>query len=105
MSAPPEVVFNTAVDPSRAAAWLPVPLRAGDGPERADGMRARWHAAGWTADLAVEPGNTGGARVRLDLTADPSTVSADSHDRGLAGLAEESLTGLAGEVAENLTAG
>ena len=27
MSAPPEVVFNTAIDPDRAAAWLPEPLR------------------------------------------------------------------------------
>ena len=35
MSAPPEVVFNTATDPARASAWLPEPLR-GDGARRGD---------------------------------------------------------------------
>ncbi len=28
ISAPPEVVFNTAIDPNRMSAWLPEPLRA-----------------------------------------------------------------------------
>ncbi|MBY8873314.1 hypothetical protein K7640_15885 [Micromonospora sp. PLK6-60] len=99
MSAPPEVVFNTATDPDRAAAWLPEPLRR-TGSQRladvdAEEMRARWtcDSAGWSADIDVEPGDAGGARVRLDL-------SGPDH-----GLADEILTNLAREVADNLTAG
>lgn len=100
MSAPPEVVFGTATDPDRASAWLPEPLRA-DGGERpqeavAEELRARWStdsAPGWSAELRVEPGDAGGSRVRLDLTG------------GDDGLADEALANLAGEVADNLTAG
>ncbi|MFJ6198637.1 hypothetical protein [Micromonospora sp. NPDC092111] len=96
MSAPPEVVFNTATDPDRADAWLPEELRAGGGtPARVDGeLLARWNSTTGPAELRVEPGNTGGSRVRLRLPAG----SVD-------GLAEESLVNLEREVAENLTAG
>lgn len=104
MSAPPEVVFSTATDPDRASAWLPEPLRH-DGDERpevgSEGMRARWTsttAPGWCAEIEVEPADAGGARVRLDLAAEPA-------DRAVDGLADQTLANLAREVAENLTAG
>ncbi|MGN9777901.1 hypothetical protein ACTMS0_19375 [Micromonospora sp. H33] len=99
MSAPPEVVFNTATDPDRASAWLPEPLRA-DGTlaehVSEEELSARWRAAGdWTAELRVDPADAGGARTRLDLT------GGDDADR----LADEALASLAREVADNLQAG
>ncbi|SCG59136.1 hypothetical protein [Micromonospora inositola] len=101
MSAPPEVVFNTAIDPDRAAAWLPEPLRQ-DGDRRpevvsVDQMRVRWgsdSAPGWWAEIQVDAVDAGGARVRLDLAGGDTD-----------GLADETLTNLAREVADNLTAG
>lgn len=101
MSAPPEVVFNTAIDPDRAAAWLPEPLRQ-DGNRRpevisAEQMHARWgsdSAPDWSAELQVEPADAGGARVRLDLAGGD-----------VDGLADQTLASLAREVADNLTAG
>ncbi|MCW3815617.1 hypothetical protein ONA91_14245 [Micromonospora sp. DR5-3] len=101
MSAPPEVVFNTAIDPDRAAAWLPEPLRE-DGSRRPEvisieQMRATWYsdsAPDWSAEIRVESVDAGGARVQLDL------AGADGP-----GLAEETLANLAREVADNLTAG
>ncbi|MFU8873493.1 hypothetical protein [Micromonospora sp. SL4-19] len=101
MSAPPEVVFNTAIDPDRAAAWLPEPLRQ-DGDRRpevisVEQMRATWYsdaAPNWSAEIRVEPVAAGGARVRLDL------AGVDTQ-----GLADETLANLAREVADNLTAG
>lgn len=101
MSAPPEVVFNTAIDPDRAAAWLPEPLRQ-DGSRRPEvisieQMRATWYSAAapdWSAEIQVEAVDAGGARVRLNLG------GADTP-----GLAEETLANLAREVADNLTAG
>ena len=101
MSAPPEVVFNTATDPDRASAWLPEPLR-GDGAAAAEvsaeEMRARWGsaAADWSAEIRVEPADAGGARVRLDLAGGRASRT---------GLADETLANLAREVADNLTAG
>ncbi|MEH0936086.1 hypothetical protein [Micromonospora psammae] len=100
MSAPPEVVFSTATDPARVSAWLPAPLRHdGDKPAEADAeqLRARWDSGsgdGWSAELWVEPADSGGSLARLELTGD----AAD-------GLADESLANLAREVADNLTAG
>ncbi|WP_229403166.1 hypothetical protein [Micromonospora okii] len=103
MSAPPEVVFNTATDPDRAAAWLPEPLRT-DGDSRPDvsagQLRARWgsdSAPGWSAEIQVEPADAGGARVRLDL--------AGASGQPDPGLADQTLASLAREVADNLTAG
>ncbi|WBB79538.1 hypothetical protein O7606_25875 [Micromonospora sp. WMMD882] len=105
MSAPPEVVFNTATDPDRASAWLPEPLLA-DGAQRpellSDGLRARWRGPdppGLTAEIRVEPADAGGARVRLDLAGDDADRSSDDT------LADRILANLAREVAENLTAG
>ncbi|MGC4807121.1 hypothetical protein [Micromonospora sp. DT233] len=103
MSAPPEVVFSTATDPTRAASWLPPPLRA-DGDSRpdvsAEELTARWasdSAPGWSAEIRVEPADAGGARVRLDL--------AGASGQPDPGLADETLDNLAREVADNLTAG
>ena len=101
MSAPPEVVFNTAIDPDRAAAWLPEPLRQ-DGNRRpevisAEQLQARWcsdSAPDWSAELQVEAADAGGARVRLDLAGGD-----------VDGLADQTLASLAREVADNLTAG
>ncbi|MEH0842869.1 hypothetical protein V6U81_10815 [Micromonospora sp. CPCC 205711] len=96
MSAPPEVVFSTATDPDRVSAWLPNSLRRnGDGPAETDGeqLRARWEGDAGAAELRVEPADAGGSRVRLELP------------EGDPGLADETLTNLAREVAENLTAG
>ncbi|GAA3766187.1 hypothetical protein [Micromonospora maritima] len=97
MSAPPEVVFNTATDPDRSSAWLPEELRrSGDCQVEvvdAEDMRARWSARDWSAEIDVEPADAGGARVRLDL-AGPDHA-----------LADEILANLDREVADNLTAG
>ncbi|MFG3640645.1 hypothetical protein ACGF3C_10300 [Micromonospora sp. NPDC047762] len=104
MSAPPEVVFSTATDPDRASAWLPEPLR-GDGSPAAEingeELRARWgdgDADDWSAEIRVEPADSGGARIQLDL-ADGSGGSGPDQ------LADEALTNLAREVADNLQAG
>ncbi|WP_329111470.1 hypothetical protein OG792_27645 [Micromonospora sp. NBC_01699] len=103
MSAPPEVVFNTATDPDRVDAWLPAPLRRDGGTPAGitDPLGAHWRTSGsptWSARLQVRPGDAGGASVRLELAADPQ-------DRGLDRLADESLVNLAREVADNLTPG
>jgi carbon monoxide dehydrogenase subunit G len=103
MSAPPEVVFNTATDPDRLSAWLPAPLRgAGDRLDLStDNLRARWSTtgpAGWSAELRVGPVGAGGASVRLSLDGDPSGGRLEE-------VAEEALASLAREVADNLTAG
>ncbi|MEU5946371.1 hypothetical protein ABZ793_12505 [Micromonospora sp. NPDC047465] len=99
MSAPPEVVFNTATDPDRASAWLPDALRGDGSPAEeisVEELRARWSAAGdWRAEIRVDPAQAGGARTRLDLTGGPDA------DR----MAEEALDSLAREVADNLQAG
>ena len=102
MSAPPEVVFNTATDPDRAAAWLPEPLRR-DGDRRpevinAEELRARWcseSAPDWSAEIQVEPADAGG---RPGPARPGRRPDAD-------GLADETLANLAREVADNLTAG
>ncbi|MEE6257377.1 hypothetical protein [Plantactinospora sonchi] len=104
MSAPPEVVFNTATDPDRVSAWLPEPLRgdSSQGPEtEPTDLRARWRTAGspaWSAQLEVASVDAGGANVRLALDADPP-------EQRLREIADESLASLAREVADNLTAG
>jgi hypothetical protein len=113
ISAPPEVVFDTATDPTRADAWLPDPLWTVPGgasfevvgdPAEPEVMRAEWHAndtgmAGeWSAVLCVRPLPVGGATVRLDL--DGAGTSP-----GEARLAQESLAALDRAVADNLSAG
>ncbi|MGC5053706.1 hypothetical protein ACLQ2S_19870 [Micromonospora sp. DT48] len=100
VSAPPEVVFNTATDPNRISSWLPEPLLSGD-PAREDDagrLRARWAArdTDWSADLQVESVDTGGSRLRLELRGGGEDI-----DR----LADEALHSLARTVADNLQAG
>lgn len=105
-SAPPEVVFNTAIDPDRAAAWLPAQLRTDGAPGaevRTEDLDVRWRGpepADWSARLCVSPIDAGGARVRLEL----ATESGLS-DQRLRVIADESLASLAREVADNFTAG
>ncbi|WBB66792.1 hypothetical protein [Micromonospora sp. WMMD812] len=103
MSAPPEVVFNTATDPDRASAWLPEALRTDGAPTpeiAGDELRARWSApapARLSAEILVDPEDAGGAVIRFDLLGD----TAANADR----LAAEALDNLAREVADNLQAG
>ena len=52
----------------------------------------------WSAEIRVEPADSGGARIQLDL-ADPSGGPGPDQ------LADEALTNLAREVADNLQAG
>ncbi len=102
MSAPPEVVFNTATDPHRLARWLPEPLCQHHSyrPQMTtETFSARWSApAGWTARLQVDPIAAGGAMVWLELEADPPGQPLDE-------IVEESLASLALQVEENLTPG
>ncbi|HEX5542809.1 MAG TPA: hypothetical protein VFX60_14805 [Micromonospora sp.] len=101
MSAPPEVVFNTATDPARYSGWLPAPLRRQDRPKMIpSSLTVSWSPdpQGWAAELAVRQGAAGGALVRLEL-------AADLPDEQLNEIAEESLAKLARHVADNLTAG
>ncbi|GAB3944192.1 hypothetical protein [Micromonospora vulcania] len=104
MSAPPEVVFSTATDPNRASAWLPEPLRVDGSPAAeisAEELWARWgdgDDADWSAEIRVEPVDSGGARIQLDL-ADGSDGPAPDQ------LADEALANLVREVADNLQAG
>ena len=103
MSAPPEVVFNTATDPDRLAVWLPTPLRLNCNRPAVEtaALHARWRTSSaerWSAALQVHPVAAGGAIVRLELEAELP------QDR-LAEIADESLANLARHVADNLTAG
>ncbi|WBB54758.1 hypothetical protein [Verrucosispora sp. WMMD573] len=100
VSAPPEVVFNTATDPDRISSWLPEPLLANEPAREGDAgqLLARWTArsADWSAELRVEPVDAGGSRLRLELGGGGEDVSR---------LADEALDSLAREVADNLQAG
>jgi len=103
MSAPPEVVFNTATDPDRLAAWLPAPLRLnGNHPAVETGdLHARWsspESEGWSAEFAVRQIGAGAAVARLEL-------AADVPDHLLHEIADQALANLARYVADNLTAG
>jgi uncharacterized protein YndB with AHSA1/START domain len=103
MSAPPEVVFNTATDPDRLAAWLPRPLRLNGSRPAVENatLNARWRGGSvepWSAVLQVRPVAAGGAIVRLELEA------ALPDDR-LVEIADQSLADLASHVADNFTAG
>jgi uncharacterized protein YndB with AHSA1/START domain len=103
MPAPPEVVFNTATDPVRLAAWLPRPLRLNGNLPAVEtaALNARWStgsAERWSAALQVQPGAAGGSIVRLELAA------AVPDDR-LVEIADRSLADLARHVADNFTPG
>ncbi|NLU80599.1 hypothetical protein HCA58_19950 [Micromonospora sp. HNM0581] len=100
VSAPPEVVFNTATDRGRISSWLPGPLLSTDPVQDGDAEQlwSRWTARGtdWSVELKVEPVDAGGSRLRLELGG--GGASADR-------LAGETLDSLAREVADNLQAG
>lgn len=98
MSAPPEVVFNTATDPARLDGWLPKPLRAEGKPRERKALGARWESSGWSAVLKAEPADPGGARVHLGL-------GGDLPDDKLTQLARDCLARLAEHVYDNLTTG
>lgn len=101
MSAPPEVVFNTATDPTRMSAWLPAELSRERPHVDADRLRARYGDGSRQprfGTLHVRSTPVGGALVEFELVA-------DSRQPRLAETAERSLARLAREVADNLTAG
>ncbi|MEH1126880.1 hypothetical protein [Micromonospora sp. CPCC 206061] len=89
MSAPPEVVFNTATDPARSG-WLPNELRTARPELDLERLRARWQDR---AQLTVSPNPAGGARVELQV-AEEGREDAD-----------RALDELARTVDDNLSAG
>lgn len=89
MSAPPEVVFNTATDPARSG-WLPGELRTARPELDLDDLRAQWQDR---ARLTVRPDPAGGARVEFQ-------VAGDARED-----ADRALDELARVVDDNLTAG
>ena len=93
MSAPPEVVFNTAVDPVRAGAWLPggAHVDARPGPDALE-ARLTGPAAGL---LTVRSAPAGGATVELRLDGDTGDTAEPA----------DVLRALAREVDDNFNAG
>ena len=68
ISAPPEVVVDTATDPARRDAWLPPGLDLGAVQRRPDALAV--HLVSGSADaglLSVQEGAAGGSVVRLSL--------------------------------------
>lgn len=96
MSAPPEVVFNTATDPARAG-WLPDRLRGAAAEVVPGELSVRWRPKTpdtWAGALRVWPNAAGGAHVELEVDADDARDAAD-----------QALTELEYVVNDNLTAG
>ncbi len=88
MSAPPEVVFSTATDPSRRSAWLPGGAELDVDAEKLE-ARLTGDADGL---LAVRAGDAGGSSVELSVgerSPEPDAV----------------LRALEREVADNFNAG
>ncbi|WP_203941155.1 hypothetical protein [Spirilliplanes yamanashiensis] len=86
MSAPPEVVFSTATDPDRTAAWLPGGVDTAPEPGNLT-VRLTGAADGL---LSVRPGDAGGSSVELEVGGpDPDDL----------------LRALAREVEDNFNAG
>jgi hypothetical protein len=99
LSAEPEVVFNTATDPARVAAWLPEPLHHRP-VATAPGLFASWRDDdGWRADLVIEDIPSGGALAVLEMTAD------GLDERALTAVVEHALTELDREVEDNFNGG
>jgi hypothetical protein len=100
MSAEPEVVYNTATDPTRVSGWLPPPLHRPPA-STSPGLAASWRGDDgvWQADLLVEDTPTGGAVAVLEMSAN------GLDDAGLAAVVERALVELDREVADNFTAG
>jgi len=100
LSAEPEVVFNTATDPARVAAWLPEPLHHRP-VATAPGLFATWRDddGGWRADLVVEDIPSGGALAVLEMAADGLS------EERLAAVVEHALNELDREVEDNFNGG
>ncbi|HYN93899.1 MAG TPA: hypothetical protein VES42_08630 [Pilimelia sp.] len=109
MSAPPEVVFSTATDPSRVEGWVPAPLRQRADEHRVtvlpERLRVEWRptgqAGGWSGSLQVAEGDAGGAQVEITVDGDGTVASGEPVDE----LVDDALTELDRAVADNLTAG
>ena len=93
ISAPPEVVYNTAIDPTRKAAWLPTGTDTTTTTTTGEFFEVRLSCAGSgpAGVLYVRPGDAGGSRVELSIDRGPSP--------------EEILWDLDREVSDNLNAG
>ncbi len=96
ISAPPEVVVDTATDPERRGAWLPPQLGVAlsDSNEDMFDLRLTGEAGGDAGRLRVHPGDSGGSSVQLDL---PDGLAPDSP--------EDILRALEREVTDNFNAG
>jgi len=94
ISAPPEVVFNTAIDPDRRNAWLPggVRVEAGEVGEETFEARLSADGDGPSGRLRVEAGASGGSSVSLQVEGGSATP-------------DEILTNLAREVTDNFNSG
>ena len=93
ISAPPEVVFSTATDPERRAAWLPSELEMGPGEQQGEAFEVRLSAGAADAGvLRVQPGDSGGSSVDISVP-----------DGGAA--PEQILDDLDREVSDNFNAG
>lgn len=101
MSAPPEVVYNTATDPDRSAAWLPESWRAAGSHAGDEEFEVRLSAdagADRVGLLQVRAGAAGGSSVELTLDAQ---AGADGRTTG----PEQLLDSLEREVVDNFNYG
>ncbi|WP_107657186.1 hypothetical protein [Nocardia suismassiliense] len=105
MAADPDIVLNTAADPARAAAWLPITRSAEDAAEHyeirlsADEHLVRWRPHGadtWSGWLRVTESGAGASEAELGVH-DSGELDADALRAAL----DRSLHGLAGEVEQN----
>jgi hypothetical protein len=96
MSAPPEVVFNTATDPDRRHTWLPADVRVEPAEVGEETFEARLTSQGDgpAGMLRVDPGAAGGSSVRLRVDDGPASASA-----------QEMLDSLEREVSDNFNSG
>jgi hypothetical protein len=94
ISAPPEVVFDTATDPDRHGAWVPSDLWVDrSDPDRLE-VRLTAASGGQAGTLRVRPGDSGGSSVELRF-----------EDGSAGGSPDDILRALDREVADNFNAG
>ena len=71
ISAPPEVVFNTATDPDRRSAWLPDGFDLGPTSTSTSAFEVELRSGdSSTGSLAIQPGDSGGSSVDLTVPDD-----------------------------------